>query len=32
MNIIMLEVLHIVSLKNIIYHDQLLEIGLNYTK
>ena len=32
MSIIMLEVLHIVSQKNIIYQDQLLEIGLNYTK
>ena len=32
MSIIMLEVLHIVLQKNIIYQDQLLEIGLNYTK
>ena len=31
MSIIMLEVLHIVLQKNIIYQDQLLEIGLNYT-
>ena len=32
MNIIMLAVPHIVLQKNIIYQDQLLETGLNYTK